>query len=150
MIVKHLKKLFFSAPPASPEQDVWQGNYEGFTEQEMRCKGTFCDCKGAGLPRHSFMLFMVKLRKKVGTLPVSSGYRCPAYNKKIGGEPDSAHVEGLAADIPCSGLKAILIIVWGYLYGARGFGISQKSGDKHRFIHIDKKTGDKRPAIWSY
>ena len=30
---------------------------------------------------------------------VSSGYRCPEVNAAVGGVPDSAHVQGLAADI---------------------------------------------------
>jgi hypothetical protein len=29
---------------------------------------------------------------------IDSGYRCPALNKAVGGVPDSAHIEGYAAD----------------------------------------------------
>lgn len=29
---------------------------------------------------------------------IDSGYRCPALNKAVGGVPDSAHVQGYAAD----------------------------------------------------
>ena len=32
-------------------------------------------------------------------LIVTSGYRCPAHNKAVGGEPLSAHVFGLALDL---------------------------------------------------
>jgi hypothetical protein len=35
-------------------------------------------------------------------LHISSGYRCFALNKAIGGSDNSAHVEGYAADFTCS------------------------------------------------
>ena len=34
---------------------------------------------------------------------VQSGYRCPTLNALVGGVPDSAHVDGLAADISSVG-----------------------------------------------
>lgn len=40
------------------------------------------------------------LRNNLGeSIRVNSGYRTPAYNKKIGGVPDSQHLQGKAADI---------------------------------------------------
>lgn len=40
------------------------------------------------------------VRMAVGTpLVISSGYRSPEWNAKIGGEPDSYHLKGMAADI---------------------------------------------------
>ena len=44
-------------------------------------------------------LVLEPLRAKFGPLWVSSGYRCPALNKAIGGVHDSAHVFGFAADV---------------------------------------------------
>ncbi|MFQ6571714.1 D-Ala-D-Ala carboxypeptidase family metallohydrolase [Pseudomonas sp. UM16] len=35
---------------------------------------------------------------------VSSGYRCPALNRAIGGSSRSAHMQGLAADVNVPGL----------------------------------------------
>lgn len=37
-------------------------------------------------------------------ITVSSGYRSPAVNKKIGGVPTSQHIQGLAADITAAGI----------------------------------------------
>ena len=37
-----------------------------------------------------------------GPLHISSGYRCVALNKAIGGAHDSAHIDGYAADFTCS------------------------------------------------
>jgi uncharacterized protein YcbK (DUF882 family) len=40
------------------------------------------------------------LRDKTGsTVRISSGYRCPALNKAVGGVESSQHVRGEAADI---------------------------------------------------
>jgi len=43
------------------------------------------------------------VRHALGDLPihVSSGYRSPAVNVKVGGAKNSAHMSGLAADIVC-------------------------------------------------
>ena len=48
---------------------------------------------------------MQKLRDRTGVaIFVNSGYRCPPWNKKVGGEKNSMHVKGLAADIWCEEL----------------------------------------------
>lgn len=46
---------------------------------------------------------MELVRKVLGDLPisVSSGYRCPELNAKVGGAPTSAHTEGYATDFNC-------------------------------------------------
>jgi zinc D-Ala-D-Ala carboxypeptidase len=36
-----------------------------------------------------------------GPLLISSGYRCPALNKAVGGARNSAHLDGYAADFVC-------------------------------------------------
>ena len=36
------------------------------------------------------------------SITITSGYRSPAHNKKVGGAKFSQHVEGKAADIKCS------------------------------------------------
>lgn len=48
------------------------------------------------------------IRDKYGkAIVVTSGYRCPALNAKIGGASTSQHVKGQAADInDCAGYKA--------------------------------------------
>jgi zinc D-Ala-D-Ala carboxypeptidase len=38
-------------------------------------------------------------RTQLGALRISSGYRCDALNKRVGGSPSSAHVLGYAADV---------------------------------------------------
>lgn len=124
--------------------DQWVGNYRHFSEAEMVCR---CGC--GELPKHSFMVKLVLLRRLLGVpLRITSGQRCIEHNKSIGG--GVVHPMGLAADIQASGLLAIKIVVYGYLVGFRGFGISQKGSFSSRFIHIDMWVSSKRPAIWSY
>lgn len=38
-------------------------------------------------------------RQVVGPLRISSGYRCPALNRAVGGSKTSAHMQGYAADV---------------------------------------------------
>lgn len=42
------------------------------------------------------------LRKKVGPVWITSGYRCKELNAAVGGVANSQHCEGKAADIGCS------------------------------------------------
>lgn len=43
-----------------------------------------------------------KIRALLGApLHIDSGYRCPTLNKAVGGVPDSAHIQGYAADFIC-------------------------------------------------
>lgn len=48
--------------------------------------------------------FQAHFKTSVG-LVVTSGYRCPELNKAVGGVPDSAHVQGLAADVHAAGIS---------------------------------------------
>ena len=42
-------------------------------------------------------------------ITITSGYRCPAYNKSIGGYNHSPHTFGEAADIKCKGVPLIFL-----------------------------------------
>lgn len=49
------------------------------------------------------------LRSKLGrAIRITSGYRCPALNAAVGGEPLSKHLRGCAADIAASDIDAVL------------------------------------------
>lgn len=50
------------------------------------------------------------IRDKYGrAITVTSGYRCPALNKAVGGVATSQHLQGAAADIKCTATsKAVL------------------------------------------
>lgn len=40
-------------------------------------------------------------------IQITSGYRTPEHNKKVGGSPNSYHLKGMAADIVVLGMGAI-------------------------------------------
>ena len=71
-----------------------------FLPSEFRCK---CGC-GAGMERmdSGFLMKLEEARELAGIpFVLSSAYRCPRHNRKVGGVEDSAHVRGYAADIRC-------------------------------------------------
>jgi len=58
------------------------------------------------------------LRDAIGkSISITSGYRSPQHNKKIGGAKDSQHVKGLAADIKVSGMtpKEVALVIEGLI-----------------------------------
>jgi len=50
------------------------------------------------------LLMMLELMRSAwcGPLVITSGYRCPAHNKAVGGASRSLHLQGMAADISAS------------------------------------------------
>ena len=122
-----------------------------FSEEELRCKGT-----GELKMMEEFMSKLIELRKKLGQpMVISSGYRSPEYNERIGGSSKSAHILGKAVDNVCSGKKAFTVVKLAVVLGFTGIGIQQRGEHNKRFIHLDDVEPDKyegipRPWIWSY
>ena len=42
------------------------------------------------------------IRNHFGRVKLNSAYRCPPLNHRVGGDPNSQHVDGKAADIECA------------------------------------------------
>ena len=73
-----------------------------FQPSEFACK---CGRCGGGADRMaSDLLARLDEARAMAGIPfvISSGYRCPAHNKAVGGVADSAHTRGYAADIRCT------------------------------------------------
>ena len=119
--------------------------YKNFTKNELACNCNECNEEGC---KEELVQKLQELRDEVGfPIRLSSAYRCGKWNKKVGGHPNSAHKEGLAVDILCSGEKALIIVETALKLGWVGCGVSQRRGQK--FVHLDlKKTKTRR--IWSY
>ena len=100
----------------------------------------------------NFMNSLVYLREWADFLfPVTSGYRCPEYNKKIGG--GVAHTLGRAVDIHLIGSEVFKILEFLNNSEITGIGLSQQSNWNTRFIHIDdlENTNEHpRPWVWTY
>jgi len=113
-------------------------NYKYFTENELACKCNECD----GEMKPSFMVRLEELREHLGfAFPISSAYRCPTYNTKIGGASSSYHMQGRAVDIALNHDQAWQLIAAAPKFGFRGIGINQKGNG--RFVHLDDRTQDK-------
>ena len=74
---------------------------------------------------------------------VTSGYRCQAHNKQVGGVDDSAHMKGLAADIKFDDVAHKFMLMRAFLdVGFRRIGIYES------FIHVDVDKTKSQNVIW--
>jgi len=64
---------------------------------------------------------------------INSGYRCPAYNQKIGGVVNSYHLIGLADDIRVKDINLIELLEVCESIGFAGIGLYEKKN----FLHLD-------------
>tara|TARA_R110002012_G_scaffold196006_2_gene364279 strand:- start:472 stop:906 length:435 start_codon:yes stop_codon:yes gene_type:complete len=126
--------------------------WEYFTVNELECRGT-----GECHMQEDFMSMLVNIRREIDRpLIVSSGYRSPAHNARIGGAANSPHIHGRAVDIVCMGTVAYNLIRISLKHGMTGIGVSQKGPAENRFIHIDNIAKGQqellgpRPWVWSY
>lgn len=99
-----------------------------------------CPCKDIECQRHGmsldFVLYLQHVRMS-SDIPfkITSGYRCLAYNAKIGGTARSKHTLGIAADISVEDLdvseKKMIFLILSSAFS--GVGLY----DKH--IHVDTR-----------
>lgn len=69
---------------------------KNFTSEEFQCSCGKCEVKRIS---PTLVKKLQSLRDRVGEpIYITSGVRCKAYNKKIGGHPKSPHLDGLAVD----------------------------------------------------
>lgn len=72
------------------------------------------------------------LRNKLGKpIRVTSGYRNPEYNEKVGGVKNSQHLLGKAADIQVDGMDTVELSRHAKMVGFNGIGIYKN------FVHVD-------------
>ena len=96
-------------------------------------------------------LDMVRHAADIGPVVVTSGYRCAAHDKAIGGA--GVHPTGLAVDVrPAEGWsRAAILLRTAYRWNVSGVGIKGHGDHASRFLHFDLlDTLDKRPWLWTY
>lgn len=74
---------------------------------------------------------------------ISSGYRCPALNRAVGGVSDSAHLRGLAADFVCPAFGSPLEVV--RKLAASNLAFDQVIHEGGRWVHIGLAADGKKP-----
>ena len=112
-----------------------------FSRSEFVCK---CSC-GAFAMKDGLIAKLQELRDLVKVpIIVTSGTRCNAHNREVGGVDTSDHLDGLAADIRC---KDMYLLLRAALKLFNRVGI----GPQMSFIHVDIATVNrKQNCYWTY
>lgn len=131
-----------------PDQWEWAPY---FSVSEFTCKGS-----GKCLMQPDFMQRLFMLRDEYGKpMIINSGYRSPEHNAAIGGEKNSAHILGRAADIRVYGSYAYTLVMLAQQHGFPRLGLDQRLSVpiEKRYVHIDSMTANEgypSPWCWSY
>lgn len=125
--------------------------WQYFSDIELKCR---CGC-GQGKMDADFMKKLIALREHLEfPFIVSSAYRCPKHNEKVGATgKQGPHTTGRAIDIKVSGVQAYKLLQYAAQFGFTGIGVKQVGPHNSRFIHLDDLAhtdGFPRPGMWSY
>lgn len=115
---------------------------EYFKEDEFYCHCGECEFPGMD----QVLLDKLNLAREVAHIAfhITSGYRCPNFNKEIGGKKNSAHTKGMAADIYCVDSSRRWRIIEACLPYFNRIGIDKE------FIHVDVDHTKPGEVIWVY
>ena len=102
-----------------------------------------------GSYKHMDVEFLNKLAqaRKIAAVgfKITSGYRSPEHNEKVGGVPNSSHTLGHAVDIYAPTSRQKYIIINALLQA--GF---DRIGVAKNFIHVDDDPSKDEDVIWTY
>lgn len=102
-----------------------------------------------GSYKHMDVEFLNKLAqaRKIAAVgfKITSGYRSPEHNEKVGGVPNSSHTLGHAVDIYAPTSRQKYIIINALLQA--GF---DRIGIAKNFIHVDDDPSKNEEVIWTY
>lgn len=117
-------------------------NIRYFRSEEFLCK---CGC-GRVIIEDKLVVLLDALRDYIQKpVIITSAYRCPYHNRRVGGVPNSPHVHGLAIDIACTNSEDRFHIIK-FLIG-NGIG---RIGIAKNYIHFDIDEEKPHPRIWHY
>lgn len=114
---------------------------KNFNAYEFRCGlGRPCSCQKTLIDKE-----LVEILQKIRdhwpgrALHITSGYRCPEYNRSVGGATGSYHSKGMAADITVDGVAPREVAKYAESIGVLGIGLYETSADGY-FVHVDTRT----------
>jgi len=120
-----MKRTFAHYSKVPPTEWPWKS----FSPREIACKGT-----GKLVVDTEAMDILQRLRTNLGKpLILTSAYRSPEHNRKVGGAKASKHMEGVAFDVRMDNHDPHTFEAAARAAGFSGFGYYPKSG----FMHID-------------
>lgn len=115
-----------------------------FTSKELSCP-----CCGRCEMDQAFMQKLQKLRDVMDRpLTIDSAFRCATHNRAVGGEPNSEHLHGRAADIKldpsCTDQDRLKMLTLAMSVGMRGFGVARS------YLHVDDRSIPRPATMWIY
>ncbi|MCL2828368.1 MAG: D-Ala-D-Ala carboxypeptidase family metallohydrolase [Oscillospiraceae bacterium] len=114
-----------------------QGNLQlspNFTVREFRCR---CNRHDDVRICDDLVRFLQAIRTALGVpVTISSGHRCAAHNRAVGGASGSFHLQGRAADFTAVGRTPEQVAIAAERVGAPG--IIRYTGNRN-FVHIDTR-----------
>jgi uncharacterized protein YcbK (DUF882 family) len=109
-----------------------------FSRKEFECK----DHCGAFAKSQELITGLQKVRDRLGKpIIVTSGTRCNAHNREVGGADTSAHLSGLAADITCEDM---------YSLAKYCFQVFKRVGVAPGYVHVDVDKSKPQGIYWVY
>ncbi len=113
--------------------------------KDFDCKCGKCGLKSSQMSLSFIEKFTMAELISQTDFVITSGIRCPEYNKKVGGSETSSHLTGDAADIKVITSRQRYIIVKALLQsGFKRIGIGKT------FIHVDDDPAKPKKLIWLY
>jgi len=114
---------------------------EHFSDTEFMCK---CGC-GESVVDARLVKAIQEIRYQINApITINSGYRCSKHNAAVGGEKNSQHMRGTAADISSPVGIDVLRGVARTLPSINGIGYDPARG----FLHVDVRAGKR--VEWTY
>lgn len=94
---------------------------ENFRVREFVCKCGKCE---PILIDDALVEILQKIREHFGvSVHVNSGYRCKKHNQSVGGDPNSSHMEGMAADIRVKDVQSREVAKFAESIGVQRIGL---------------------------
>lgn len=114
---------------------------KNFNSYEFRCGlGRPCACQTTLIDEKLVeILQMLRDHWPGHALHITSGYRCPVYNRSVSRATGSYHSKGMAADITVDGVVPREVAKYAESIGVLGIGLYETQADGF-FVHVDTRT----------